>query len=498
MTIPYKQQAYSASVGTSPIPAFYFRDRDPTVYDTTPVYLLYGAWVNTRTHAIWYLEEFFSVAGVTTSLWRSVGPVVVSNVDPALPWTNSADYLYPLGQIWVNPLTDDAFILLSYPTPTTGWWSKFSAGGTGSEEFIPDTGVSPVVPTSDGEIKVKGQNPANISGIRVTGALNELDFSMFSPMDVTQNGNTGSFEFLGSVSGACAEIGISNTSSTASSCSRVAIKALASGAHADSYIIFNEGGATTTSWEMGAQGAAGPLTYFVIQNNPSNTHPYMDGTTFMQINPTASAAAEPATPSVAFDCNYFYSQNNSPGQRLRLECVQNDSANAASAAAISSRVVGGAGAVAGDSFMSTIGNLDWTFGEDATTPASPVFKFGHGGSPRNFTVTFYSISNNGNISFYKGQRWAITTPGGYPYTVLTEDLTIAVNTGAAHTINLPAAPDNGEIHIIKDLTGTAGANNITIQGNGHNIDGAASLVILNNYGSITVQYNSTSTSWMVI
>lgn len=59
-----------------------------------------------------------------------------------------------------------------------------------------------------------------------------------------------------------------------------------------------------------------------------------------------------------------------------------------------------------------------------------------------------------------------------------------VATGAARTVNLPTAEmAMGRTILVKDTTGTAGANNITIQTDGaETIDGAATCVIATNYG----------------
>lgn len=95
MTIPYQQQAYGVATGTSPIPTFVFRDRDPTTSDITHV--LYTQWVNTITKGIWYLEAFNPSFGTILAQWRSLGPVVLSTVSPT-----SSDYRYPIGQVWVN------------------------------------------------------------------------------------------------------------------------------------------------------------------------------------------------------------------------------------------------------------------------------------------------------------------------------------------------------------------------------------------------------------
>ena len=63
--------------------------------------------------------------------------------------------------------------------------------------------------------------------------------------------------------------------------------------------------------------------------------------------------------------------------------------------------------------------------------------------------------------------------------------------GAATQVNLPASPATGRVLIVKDGKGDAGSNNITVSGNGKNIDGAASVTISSNYGVSRVVYNGT-------
>lgn len=81
------------------------------------------------------------------------------------------------------------------------------------------------------------------------------------------------------------------------------------------------------------------------------------------------------------------------------------------------------------------------------------------------------------------------------YTVLNSDTFVGATTSAARAITMPASPKAGETHIIKDITGTGNTHNITISGNGSNIDGAATNVINTNYGFRTVTY--TGTIWAI-
>lgn len=81
------------------------------------------------------------------------------------------------------------------------------------------------------------------------------------------------------------------------------------------------------------------------------------------------------------------------------------------------------------------------------------------------------------------------------YQVLITDKIIGVTSNAAaRTITMPnSGMVAGQSWTIKDEAGTAqSANNITISGNGANIDGASTFVINTNYGSATVYWNGTN------
>lgn len=82
-----------------------------------------------------------------------------------------------------------------------------------------------------------------------------------------------------------------------------------------------------------------------------------------------------------------------------------------------------------------------------------------------------------------------------PYTVLSTDYFISCDsTAGAITVRLPNAPATGRSFIIKDRTGQAAANNITVTtvGGVVNIDGAATFVMNTAFESVTVLFNGTS------
>lgn len=86
-----------------------------------------------------------------------------------------------------------------------------------------------------------------------------------------------------------------------------------------------------------------------------------------------------------------------------------------------------------------------------------------------------------------------------PYTVAAADFLLLVDTNAARTVNLPAISGGIRLLIVKDKTGLAGANNITIDGSGaETIDGAATNVISSNYGGRILYNPGSGTEWFVL
>lgn len=105
-------------------------------------------------------------------------------------------------------------------------------------------------------------------------------------------------------------------------------------------------------------------------------------------------------------------------------------------------------------------------------------------------------STAGSVMLGKGQIVSSTSPGAYPYDVLTSDYVILVDTSVARTIRLPDAPTTNSVWIIKDAVGSAGANNITVTtvGGVVLIDGAASQPINTNYESFMVIFTGAAYS----
>tara|TARA_B100001113_G_scaffold4084_1_gene3536 strand:- start:2688 stop:3071 length:384 start_codon:yes stop_codon:yes gene_type:complete len=84
------------------------------------------------------------------------------------------------------------------------------------------------------------------------------------------------------------------------------------------------------------------------------------------------------------------------------------------------------------------------------------------------------------------------------YGAKVDDLFIDVNVSQATTINLPVNAPIGTNYIIKDTSGNASTNNITVtSGSGDTIEGANTKVISTNYGLVKLIYNGTN-KWLTI
>lgn len=95
------------------------------------------------------------------------------------------------------------------------------------------------------------------------------------------------------------------------------------------------------------------------------------------------------------------------------------------------------------------------------------------------------ITNGTSVVSSITGAFSATTPGGYPYSVTGADAqkVLLVDTASARTVNLPAAT-TAVLFCIKDTSGLAGTNKITIHPNGTNtIEGVnADYLLDKNYG----------------
>ena len=127
-----------------------------------------------------------------------------------------------------------------------------------------------------------------------------------------------------------------------------------------------------------------------------------------------------------------------------------------------------------------------TLADDLAADAVPtkLYRVGADLYYNNSSGTSIRLTSGGLVNATGTGAITASTPGAYPYTVLTSDAqkVLLVDTSAARTLTLPAATNPMFVRI-KDSSGTAAAQNITVAAGGSDtIDGAASVLINSNYG----------------
>lgn len=100
---------------------------------------------------------------------------------------------------------------------------------------------------------------------------------------------------------------------------------------------------------------------------------------------------------------------------------------------------------------------------------------------------FTDLSNA--LTLLGTQLYSTTPVTTTPYVPLSTDATLLVNVGGASVINLPsAASRDGYPVLVKDTSGAAATNNITINRDGTDtIDGLTNIKITSNYGAYWLQ-----------
>lgn len=109
-----------------------------------------------------------------------------------------------------------------------------------------------------------------------------------------------------------------------------------------------------------------------------------------------------------------------------------------------------------------------------------------------------SGGSNGTLNQYNGLRYYPTIVTSLPHTASLNDYIIAVSASAGAGIELPVS-EFGRTYVVKDVSGSATADNITITAAGGNlIDGAPSAVIGIDYGSLKFIYFGSGRGWGVV
>ncbi len=150
-------------------------------------------------------------------------------------------------------------------------------------------------------------------------------------------------------------------------------------------------------------------------------------------------------------------------------------------------------------------NVTQTTGGTLTTVANQALLYNiagtvtlQGNTGHNFITGTTSVASTSTSKFITslGRRVRTTVTTTSLTVVDGYDVIIVGTLSAPITITLPSSPTAGDTYIIKDQGGTSATYNITVSGNGNNIDGAASYVISANYQSITVIF--ANGTWSII
>ena len=115
------------------------------------------------------------------------------------------------------------------------------------------------------------------------------------------------------------------------------------------------------------------------------------------------------------------------------------------------------------------------------------------------TIRGTSTSLGGSITLSPDVNWQakVTSDGSTVTTMVAGQGYFVDNSSAAGLVKLPASAARGDTVIIKDYAGNFGTNNLTIQRNGHNIQGVASNATLStNRKSVTLVYVDSTKGWL--
>ena len=154
----------------------------------------------------------------------------------------------------------------------------------------------------------------------------------------------------------------------------------------------------------------------------------------------------------------------------------------------------------------TVSNVGGAWTVNATQPTSLTVGGDISGTTASATVTkldgysLPTLTGSGNLN-WNGSSWVLmsnlitnthTNIITASYTVnsgSTPDKVVLCNASAPITVTLPLSPNAGDTYKVKDKSGAANTNNITVSGNGNNIDGATSFVMNRNYQSAELIYD---------
>lgn len=110
-----------------------------------------------------------------------------------------------------------------------------------------------------------------------------------------------------------------------------------------------------------------------------------------------------------------------------------------------------------------------------------------------------SGGSNGTLNQYNGLRYYPKIVTTLPYTASLNDYIVAVSASTGDGVALPSTSEFGRTFIVKDVSGSAGQNLLTITADsGELIDGSPSATIAIDYGSAKFVYFGSGIGWGVV
>lgn len=235
----------------------------------------------------------------------------------------------------------------------------------------------------------------------------------------------------------------------------------------------NETGTTSTGGALNLTSGTGTTT-------AGNVNIQTGGTTRMSVNPTFvtysdTAEAYRVTPVSAGTTSLQFATTVTLAKIFQADLTTNNVT--ANPMTIQSQNETGT--------TSTGGALNLTSGTGTTANGNVNVQSGG--------TTKFSVTPNKSI-FSHGIRYFSTSVTTATYTVLVTDFILFVNRAGTVAVTLPASPTTGDTYRVKDISGAAATNNITVTPSAGNIDGAANFVISANYAAFDFIYNGTEWS----
>jgi hypothetical protein len=517
--------------------------RNPNTYDVS--YVIGQFWQNTQNTSIWYLNSQTSANGLLQSNWvaiastlNSISDTVNTPVYPSSGLSIPPDNIQLVGASGISVVSNAVANLLTISAtgtigqtitgntggpliPTLGNWNILGDGsitsiGSGSTLTVELTGLTNhAVLVGAGTTTITNVGPTATVGqvLQSAGASADPAFSTATyPLTTTINQILYS-SATDTVTGlATANDGVLITSATgvpsllanslitgyvltANTAAPPSWQSLSSSGAIIS-ITGNTGGAEVpllgnfNILGTGSITVAGSANTETVQLTGLTNHAVLLGagtSTITSLGPTATVGQ--VLQSAGASADPAFSTATYPLTTTVNQLLYSSATDTVTGLATANRAVltTNATGVPALTALATDGQL--IIGSTAGAPAAATLTAGSGIVVTNASNSI-TIAANGFALAYTNVTFAMS-----PYTVLSTDYYISVNSsGGAVTLRFPNAPTVNQTWTVKDRTGNASANNISVTtvGGAVTIDGATTYTIISNYGSINLINNATS------